>query len=44
MRYIKTNDQVVDLFTKSLTIEKFQKFHQQLNMDQWMKVGVEGEC
>ena len=40
MLYIKMDDQVADLFTKSLSIEKFQKFQQQLNMDQRMKVGV----
>ena len=34
------DDQVADLFTKSLSIEKFQEFQQQLNMNQRMKVGV----
>ena len=33
MLYIKMNNQVADLFTKSLSIEKFQEFQQQLNMD-----------
>ena len=44
MQYVKTNDQVAYLFIKSLSIRKFEKFYQQLNMDRRIKVGVEGEC
>ena len=32
MQLIKTDDQVVDLFTKGLNTGKFEKFRRQLNM------------
>ena len=42
--YVKTEDQVADLFTKGLGVDKFEKFRRQLNMVRRMEVGVEGEC
>ena len=44
MRYVKTNDQVVNLFTRTLGTKKFEEFCEQLNINQRIKVGVEGEC
>ena len=38
------DDQVADLFTKSLNIAKFEEFRHQLIMVRRMKVDVEGEC
>ncbi|XP_042443979.1 filament-like plant protein 7 [Zingiber officinale] len=42
MRQIRTDDQVVDLFTKGLSASKFKRFRDQLGIVQ--RVGVEGEC
>ena len=44
MRKIKTYDQVVDLFTKSLSTSKFEMFRRQLGLVQRMEVDIEGEC
>ena len=44
MRQIKTDDQVADLFTKSLSIGKLEKFRRQLNIVQRMRADIEGEC
>ena len=44
MRQIKTNDQVADLFTKSLSMSKFEMFHHQHGLVQRMEVDIEGEC
>ena len=44
MKQIKTNDQVADLFTKSLSSGKFEMFRCQLGTVQRMRAGVEGEC
>lgn len=44
LRQIKTEDQVADLFTKGLNIDKFEKFHYQLSMVERTRAGVEGEC
>ncbi|XP_042448038.1 secreted RxLR effector protein 161-like [Zingiber officinale] len=42
MRQISTDDQVADVFTKSLSTNKFKMFRYQLSTVQ--RVGVEGEC
>lgn len=44
MRQIKTDDQVADLFTISLSTGKLEKFRRQLNIVQRMKADIEGEC
>ena len=44
MRHIKTDDQVADLFTKSLSTSKFETFRHQLGLVQRMEVDIEGEC
>jgi hypothetical protein len=44
MRQIRTEDQIADLFTKGLSIGKFEKFRCQLNVVQRMGANVEGEC
>ncbi|XP_068644967.1 uncharacterized mitochondrial protein AtMg00810-like [Aristolochia californica] len=44
MRPIKTDDQVADLFTKSLSTGKFKMFRYQLGIVQLVIAGVEGEC
>ncbi|KAE8676474.1 hypothetical protein F3Y22_tig00111588pilonHSYRG00004 [Hibiscus syriacus] len=44
MRQIKTDDQIVDLFTKSLSVGKFEHFRRQHDVIQRMKANIEGEC
>ncbi|XP_068644922.1 secreted RxLR effector protein 161-like [Aristolochia californica] len=44
LRPIKTDDQVADLFTKSLSTGKFKMFCYQLGTVQPVIAGVEGEC
>ncbi|KAL5769820.1 hypothetical protein ACOSP7_013974 [Xanthoceras sorbifolium] len=44
MRQVKTDEQVADLFTKSLSIGKFENFRRQLGMVQRMGANIEGEC
>lgn len=44
MRQIKTDDQVADLFTKSLSTGKFEMFRCQLGTVQRMRADIEGEC
>ena len=44
MLHIKTDDQVADLFTKSLSTSKFEMFRHQLGLVQRMEVDIEGEC
>lgn len=44
MRYIKTDDQVFDMFTKNLSPIKFEKFINQLKVVQKMRVNVKKEC
>ena len=44
MRQVKTEDQVADLFTKSLNIGKFENFRFQLGMIRRMGLDIEGEC
>ncbi|XP_068663100.1 secreted RxLR effector protein 161-like [Aristolochia californica] len=44
MRRIKTDDQVANLFTKSLSTCKFEMFRGQLSTVQLVRAGVEGEC
>ena len=44
MQHIKTDDQVADLFTKSLSTNKFEMFRHQLGIVQRMEVDIEGEC
>lgn len=39
---VNTEDQVADIFTKALPIQKFTKFRQQLGV--CSRVSVEGEC
>lgn len=42
--YIKMDDQVVDLFTKSMSTRKFESVCCQLSIIKKMKAGIEGEC
>ena len=44
MHQIMMDDQVADLFTKRLSIEKCENFRSQLNMVRRMRTSVEGEC
>ena len=44
MRQIKTDDQVADLFTKSLSTCKLEMFRRQLDIVQRMRADIEGEC
>ena len=44
MRHIKTNDQVADLFKKSLSIGKVKMFCHQFDIVQRMRADIEGEC
>ncbi|KAM2723556.1 hypothetical protein EV1_026500 [Malus domestica] len=44
MRQVKTNDQVADLFTKSLGTGKLEIFRCLLNTVQRMTADIEGEC
>ncbi|KAL5549787.1 hypothetical protein UlMin_005018 [Ulmus minor] len=44
MKQIKTDDQVADLFTKSLSSGKFEMFRYQLGTVQRMRADIEGEC
>ena len=44
MRQIKTDDQVADLFTKSLSTSKLEMFRRQLDIVQRMRADIEGEC
>ena len=44
MRQIKTDDQVVNLFTKGLSIDKFKMFRRHLGIVQRMEVDIEEEC
>jgi len=43
MKYIKTEDQPADIFTKSLNTNKYEDFRQQLGMMKKEKLIVEGE-
>lgn len=43
LEHIRTEDQVADLFTKSLGGNKFENLSKQLGMVERMKAGVEGE-
>lgn len=42
--YIKMDDQVADLFTKSMSTRKFESVCCQLSIIKKMKAGIEGEC
>ncbi|KAE8691720.1 Detected protein of unknown function [Hibiscus syriacus] len=44
MRQIKTDEQIVDLFTKSLSVGKFEHFRRQHGVIQRMEANIEGEC
>ena len=44
MKHVKTDEQVADLFTKSLSIGKFENFRHQLGIVQRMRANIEGEC
>lgn len=44
MRQIKTDDQVTDLFTKSLSTSKLENFCQQLDIVQRMRAAIKGKC
>ncbi|XP_031273413.1 uncharacterized protein LOC116131894 [Pistacia vera] len=44
MRQIEIDDQVADLFTKGLSIGRFEMFRCQLGTVKIARVGVEGEC
>lgn len=44
LRYIKMDEQVADLITKSLVAGKFENFLRQLSIAKRMEAGVEGEC
>ncbi|KAL5577449.1 hypothetical protein UlMin_019148 [Ulmus minor] len=44
MKQIKTDDQVADLFTKSLSSGKVEMFRCQLGTVQRMRADIEGEC
>ena len=44
MKQVKTEDQIADLFTKSLNTGKFESFRSQLGMIQRLGVDIEGEC
>ena len=44
LQHVKTENQVVDLFTKGLSSSKLESFYQQLDMVKRMEAGVEGEC
>ncbi|KAH9723693.1 hypothetical protein KPL70_007207 [Citrus sinensis] len=44
MRQVKTDEQIADLFTKSLSVGKFEHFRRQLSVIQRMGANIEGEC
>lgn len=44
MRQVKTDEQIADLFTKSLSVGKFEHFRRQLGVIQRMGANIEGEC
>ncbi|KAE8667231.1 tir-nbs resistance protein [Hibiscus syriacus] len=44
MRQIKTDEQIADLFTKSLSVRKFEHFRRQHGVIQRMVANIEGEC
>ncbi|KAE8704364.1 PLAC8 family protein [Hibiscus syriacus] len=44
MRQIKTDEQIADLFTKSLSVGKFDHFRRQHGVIQRMEANIEGEC
>ncbi|KAE8727767.1 tir-nbs resistance protein [Hibiscus syriacus] len=44
MRQVKTDEQIADLFTKSLSVGKFEHFRRQLDVIQRMGANIEGEC
>ncbi|KAL5757689.1 hypothetical protein ACOSP7_020300 [Xanthoceras sorbifolium] len=44
MRQVKTDEQVAYLFTKSLSIGKFENFRRQLGMVQRIGANIEREC
>ncbi|KAE8679564.1 tir-nbs resistance protein [Hibiscus syriacus] len=44
MRKIKTDEQIDDLFTKSLSVGKFEHFRRQHGVIQRMEVNIEEEC
>nr|XP_017221153.1 PREDICTED: uncharacterized mitochondrial protein AtMg00810-like [Daucus carota subsp. sativus] len=44
MRHVATHEQVADMFTKSLSPGKYEKFRCQLGVVQRMGTNIEGEC
>ncbi|KAE8705435.1 hypothetical protein F3Y22_tig00110429pilonHSYRG01243 [Hibiscus syriacus] len=44
MRQIKTDEQIADLFTKSLSVGKFEHFRRQHGVIERMEANIEGEC
>ncbi|KAE8689992.1 tir-nbs resistance protein [Hibiscus syriacus] len=44
MRQIKTDEQIADLFTKSLSVGKFEHFRRQHGVIKRMEANIEGEC
>ncbi|KAE8668864.1 tir-nbs resistance protein [Hibiscus syriacus] len=44
MRQIKIDEQIADLFTKSLSVGKFEHFRRQHGVIQRMEANIEGEC
>ncbi len=44
LSYVKTDNQVADLFTKGLSTTKLEKFCSQLRIVKRFGVGIEGEC
>ncbi|KAE8665560.1 PLAC8 family protein [Hibiscus syriacus] len=44
MRQIKTDEKIADLFTKSLSVGKFEHFCRQHGVIQRMETNIEGEC
>ncbi|KAE8672542.1 tir-nbs resistance protein [Hibiscus syriacus] len=44
MRQIKTDEQIADLFTKSLSVGKFEHFRRQHGVIQRMEANIEREC
>ncbi|KAE8676544.1 hypothetical protein F3Y22_tig00111584pilonHSYRG00119 [Hibiscus syriacus] len=44
MKQIKTDEQIADLFTKNLSVGKFEHFRRQHGVIQRMEANIEGEC
>ncbi|KAE8704559.1 tir-nbs resistance protein [Hibiscus syriacus] len=44
MRQVKRDEQIADLFTKSLSVGKFEHFRRQFGVIQRMGANIEGEC